>query len=74
VKSSFIEALGLIYYIPFTLSPNFLLQLKSAALKMHAEDMSTLLTQHALQAADAREEHNDTKQLQLDQTDNIDGE
>ncbi|KAM8705087.1 hypothetical protein ACLKA7_009534 [Drosophila subpalustris] len=40
---------------------------------MHAEDMSTLLTQHALQAADAREEHNDAKQLPLDQTDNIDG-
>jgi len=36
--------------------------------------MSTLLTQHALQAADARDEHNDAKQLQLDQTDNIDGE
>lgn len=47
---------------------------QSAALKMHAEDMSTLLTQHALQAADGREEHNDAKQLQLDQTDNIDGE
>uniref|UniRef100_A0A6P4FAU8 Sex determination protein fruitless-like n=1 Tax=Drosophila rhopaloa TaxID=1041015 RepID=A0A6P4FAU8_DRORH len=47
--------------------------LPSAALKLHAEDMSTLLTQHALQAADARDEHNDAKQLQLDQTDNIDG-
>ncbi|XP_017846917.1 sex determination protein fruitless isoform X4 [Drosophila busckii] len=45
----------------------------SAALKMHAEDMSTLLSQHALQAADAREEHNDAKQLPLDPTDNIDG-
>ncbi|XP_034489010.1 sex determination protein fruitless isoform X4 [Drosophila innubila] len=45
----------------------------AATLKMHAEDMSTLLTQHALQAADAREEHNDAKQLPLDQTDNIDG-
>lgn len=47
---------------------------QSVALKMHAEDMSTLLSPHALQAADAREEHNDVKQLQLDQTDNIDGE
>ncbi|KRG01010.1 sex determination protein fruitless isoform X5 [Drosophila mojavensis] len=45
--------------------------LPSAALKMH-EDMSTLLTQQ-LQAADAREEHNDAKQMPLDQTDNIDG-
>lgn len=52
----------------------FLSLAQSAALKMHAEDMSTLLTQHALQAADVREEHNDAKQLQLDQTDNIDGE
>ncbi|KAH8243366.1 hypothetical protein KR032_006891 [Drosophila birchii] len=47
--------------------------LPSAALKLHAEDMSTLLSQHALQAADAREDHNDVKQMQLDQTDNIDG-
>ncbi|KRG00062.1 uncharacterized protein Dwil_GK14172 [Drosophila willistoni] len=44
----------------------------AAALKMHPEDMSTLLTQHALQAADARDEHNDAKHLP-DQTDNIDG-
>ncbi|XP_041447606.1 sex determination protein fruitless isoform X3 [Drosophila obscura] len=47
--------------------------LPSGALKLHAEDMSTLLSQHALQAADGREDHNDAKQMQLDQTDNIDG-
>ncbi|XP_030369364.1 sex determination protein fruitless isoform X5 [Scaptodrosophila lebanonensis] len=45
----------------------------AAALKLHAEDMSTLLSQHALQGADTREEHNDAKQMPLDQTDNIDG-
>lgn len=66
---SFSPSLSVSYCLSFCLCVE-----QSAALKMHAEDMSTLLTQHALQAADAREEHNDAKQLQLDQTDNIDGE
>ena len=35
--------------------------------------MSSLLSSHALQAADTREDHNDTKQLSFDQSDNIDG-
>lgn len=36
--------------------------------------MSSLLSSHhALQVSDTREDHNDAKQLPLDQTDNIDG-
>ncbi|XP_037955676.1 sex determination protein fruitless-like isoform X4 [Teleopsis dalmanni] len=47
--------------------------LPTAALKLHAEDMSNLLSTHGLQTTDNREEQNDTKQLPLDQSDNIDG-
>lgn len=43
-------------------------------MKLHAEDMPSLLAGHALQSSsDARDDHNDAKQLPLDQTDNIDG-
>lgn len=48
-------------------------KIKPGALKHTAEDMSSLLSSHALQAADTREDHNDTKQLTFDQSDNIDG-
>ncbi|XP_037805653.1 sex determination protein fruitless isoform X3 [Lucilia sericata] len=47
--------------------------LPPGALKHTADDMSSLLSSHALQAADTREDHNDTKQLPFDQSDNIDG-
>ncbi|KAI8130548.1 Sex determination protein fruitless [Lucilia cuprina] len=46
--------------------------LPPGALKHTADDMSSLLSSHALQAADTREDHNDTKQLPFDQSDNID--
>lgn len=41
-------------------------------MKLHPEDMSSLLS-HGLQS-DSREDQNDVKQMQLDQSDNIDGE
>ncbi|XP_073813601.1 sex determination protein fruitless isoform X2 [Musca autumnalis] len=47
--------------------------LPPGALK-HSEDMASLLSSHSMQAADSREDHNDTKQLPFDQSDNIDGE
>ncbi|XP_073813744.1 sex determination protein fruitless isoform X6 [Musca autumnalis] len=46
--------------------------LPPGALK-HSEDMASLLSSHSMQAADSREDHNDTKQLPFDQSDNIDG-
>uniref|UniRef100_A0A1B0B7F6 BTB domain-containing protein n=1 Tax=Glossina palpalis gambiensis TaxID=67801 RepID=A0A1B0B7F6_9MUSC len=47
---------------------------QTGGLKLHPEDMSSLLSSHhALQVTDTREDHNDAKQLPLDQTDNIDG-
>uniref|UniRef100_A0A1A9WTS6 BTB domain-containing protein n=1 Tax=Glossina brevipalpis TaxID=37001 RepID=A0A1A9WTS6_9MUSC len=54
-----------------SLPPDYL---PTGGLKLHPEDMSSLLSSHhALQVSDTREDHNDTKQLPLDQTDNIDG-
>uniref|UniRef100_A0A1A9V1X7 BTB domain-containing protein n=1 Tax=Glossina austeni TaxID=7395 RepID=A0A1A9V1X7_GLOAU len=54
-----------------SLPPDYL---PTGGLKLHPEDMSSLLSSHhALQVSDTREDHNDAKQLPLDQTDNIDG-
>ncbi|KAL9892196.1 sex determination protein fruitless isoform 2-T4 [Glossina fuscipes fuscipes] len=54
-----------------SLPPDYL---PTGGLKLHPEDMSSLLSSHhALQVTDTREDHNDAKQLPLDQTDNIDG-
>lgn len=47
--------------------------MQTAGLKLHPEDMSSLLSTHGLQS-DNRDDQSDSKQMQLDQSDNIDGE
>lgn len=46
-----------------------------AAMKLHLEDMTSLLTSHGLQGVDTRGDRDDNneKQLQMDTSDNIDG-
>lgn len=48
---------------------------KAGAMKLHLEDMTSLLTSHGLQGVDTRgdrDDNNDNK-LQMDTSDNIDG-
>ncbi|CAD7083819.1 unnamed protein product [Hermetia illucens] len=43
-------------------------------MKLHPEDMSSILSSHGLSSNDTRDDNSDSKQqLQLDQSDNIDG-